>query len=86
MTRLPITPERMPVEASKAQIIYRSDEVHPRHQANCQWFFDHLGFPTAGPRLRAPPDQPMGRAAAQPCEWSYEPLGDALPLRDPLLG
>jgi len=34
MTRPPITPERMLGEASSARIIYRSDNVHPRHQAN----------------------------------------------------
>ncbi len=34
MARPPITPERMLGEANKGRIIYRSDEVHPRHQAN----------------------------------------------------
>lgn len=34
MTRPPITPERMLGEASGAQVIYRSDAIHPRHQAN----------------------------------------------------
>jgi len=34
MIQPPITPERMLGEASSAQIIYRSDIVHPRHQAN----------------------------------------------------
>ena len=34
MSRPPITPERMLRDASKAQIICRSDAVHPRHQAN----------------------------------------------------
>jgi hypothetical protein len=34
MIRSPITPERMLGEASSAQIIYRSDIVHPRHPAN----------------------------------------------------
>jgi hypothetical protein len=34
MTRPPITPERMLGQAATAQIIYRSDQVHPRHQAN----------------------------------------------------
>ena len=43
MTRPPITPERMLGEASSAQIIYRSDIVHPRHQANFR-VFDPLDF------------------------------------------
>jgi Putative transposase len=43
MTRPPITPERMLGEASKAQVIYRSDAVHPRHQANFR-VFDPLDF------------------------------------------
>jgi hypothetical protein len=43
MTRPPVTPERMLAEASKAQIIYRSDAVHPRHQANLR-VFDPLDF------------------------------------------
>ncbi len=43
MTRPPITPERMLGDASKAQIIYRSDAVHPRHQANFR-VFDPLDF------------------------------------------
>ncbi len=34
---------RMLGDASKAQIIYRSDAVHPRHQANCR-VFDPLDF------------------------------------------
>jgi hypothetical protein len=34
MTRPPITPERMLGGADKDRIIYRSDGVHPRHQAN----------------------------------------------------
>ncbi len=34
MIRPPITPERMLGEASKVQIIYRSDAVHPHHRAN----------------------------------------------------
>ena len=38
VTRPPITPERMLGEASKAQVIYRSDAVHPRHQANFRVF------------------------------------------------
>ena len=38
MIRPPITPERMLGEASKVQIIYRSDAVHPRHQANFRVF------------------------------------------------
>jgi len=43
MARPPITPERLLGEASKAQIIYRSDAVHPRHQANFR-VFDPLDF------------------------------------------
>jgi len=43
MTRPPITPERMLGEASSAQVIYRSDAVHPRHQANFR-VFDPLDF------------------------------------------
>jgi len=43
MTRPPITPERMLGEADKDQIIYRSDAVHPRHQANFR-VFDPLDF------------------------------------------
>jgi hypothetical protein len=43
MTRPPITPERMLGEASSAQVIYRSDIVHPRHQANFR-VFDPLDF------------------------------------------
>jgi hypothetical protein len=43
MTRPPITPERMLGEASKAQIIYRADAVHPRHQAYFR-VFDPLDF------------------------------------------
>jgi hypothetical protein len=38
MARPPITPERMLGEASQAQVIYRSDAVHPRHQANFRVF------------------------------------------------
>ena len=38
MTRPPITPERMLAEASSARVIYRSDIVHPRHQANFRVF------------------------------------------------
>jgi len=34
MTRPPISPDRMLGEASNARVIYRSDAVHPRHQAN----------------------------------------------------
>jgi hypothetical protein len=43
MTRPPITPERIFGEADKDQIIYRSDAVHPRHQANFR-VFDPLDF------------------------------------------
>ena len=43
MIRPPITPERMLGEASSAQIIYRSDIVHPRHHANFR-VFDPLDF------------------------------------------
>jgi hypothetical protein len=186
MTRPPITPERMLGEAGTARVIYRSDIVHPRHQANFRvfdpvdflaevsahipdahekttlfygWYsnrtrgyrkqhgllgkaeraepvpnetrvplevrrswarlirqvyevdpllcpqcggtmkviavierpavvrqiLDHLGFPTAAPSLRAPPDPLDALAAQQPREWSYEPLFDDLPLPDPLL-
>jgi len=38
MVRPPVTPERMLGEANPAQIIYRSDAVHPRHQANFRVF------------------------------------------------
>jgi len=34
MPRPPLTSARMLGEASRAQVIYRSDIVHPRHQAN----------------------------------------------------
>jgi len=37
---------------------------------------DHLGLPSAGPQLRAPPDSPDPLAAQQPREWTYEPLFD----------
>ncbi len=43
MVRPPITPERMLGEANQRQIIYRSDAVHPRHQANFR-VFDPLDF------------------------------------------
>ena len=43
MTRPPITPERMLGEASSAQLIYRSDAVHPHHRANLR-VFDPLDF------------------------------------------
>jgi hypothetical protein len=43
MIRPPITPERMLGGASSAQVIYRSDAVHPRHQANFR-VFDPLDF------------------------------------------
>jgi hypothetical protein len=43
MVRPPITPERMLGEANKDHIIYRSDAVHPRHQANFR-VFDPLDF------------------------------------------
>ncbi len=39
----PITPERILGEASKTRIIYRSDGVHPRRQANFR-VFDALDF------------------------------------------
>lgn len=34
MTRPPMTPERMLGEARSAQVIYGSEGIHPRHQAN----------------------------------------------------
>jgi len=34
MARHPITPEPILGKASSAQVIYRSDIVHPPHQAN----------------------------------------------------
>jgi len=43
MTRPPITPERMLGEVGNARVIYRSDIVHPRHQANFR-VFDPLDF------------------------------------------
>jgi hypothetical protein len=43
MARPPITPERMLGETSGPRIIYRSDAVHPRHQANFR-VFDPLDF------------------------------------------
>jgi hypothetical protein len=43
MTRPPITPERMLGEADRDQIIYRSETVHPRHQANFR-VFESLDF------------------------------------------
>ena len=43
MTRPPITPERMLGEAGTARVIYRSDTVHPRHQANFR-VFDPVDF------------------------------------------
>ena len=39
----PITLERMLGEASSAQVIYRSEAVHPRHQANFR-VFEPLDF------------------------------------------
>ena len=192
MVRPPITPERMLGEANQARIIYRSDAIHPRHQANFRvfepvdflaevsahipdphekttifygWYsnrtrgyrkrhgllgdappiaspperaapaslaarrswarlirqvyevdplvcarcggtmkiialierpavirqiLDHLGLSNLGlstvtPGLRAPPDAPDGLAAAQPREWSYEPVLDDLPIPDPVM-
>jgi hypothetical protein len=55
MTRPPITPQRMLGEASKTQIIYRSDAVHPRHHANFRVFapLDFLAEVSAcGGRMR----------------------------------
>jgi hypothetical protein len=49
MTQPPITPERMLGEANRAQLIYRSNAVHPRHQAN----FRSAELATK-PRLRSP--------------------------------
>ena len=43
MARPPITPERILGEADQDRIIYRSDAVHPRHQANFR-AFDPLDF------------------------------------------
>jgi transposase-like protein len=43
MARPPITPERMLGDADKQQVIYRSDAIHPRHQANFR-VFDPLDF------------------------------------------
>jgi len=43
MTRPPLSPDRMLGEASNARVIYRSDAVHPRHQANFR-VFDPLDF------------------------------------------
>ena len=43
MTRPPLNPDRMLGEASNARAIYRSDAVHPRHQANFR-VFDPLDF------------------------------------------
>jgi len=43
MARPPLTPERMLGEGSKGQVIYRSDNVHPRHHANFR-VFDPLDF------------------------------------------
>ncbi len=43
MARPPITPERMLGEGDKDRVIYRSDAVHPRHQANFR-VFDPLDF------------------------------------------
>jgi len=43
MVRPPITPERMLGEGGNERIIYRSDAVHPRHQANFR-VFDPLEF------------------------------------------
>ena len=43
MARPPVTPERMLGGADKDQIIYRSDAVHPRQQANFR-VFDPLDF------------------------------------------
>jgi len=43
MARPPITPERMLGEVNTAQVIYRSDAVHPHHQANFR-VFDPLDF------------------------------------------
>jgi hypothetical protein len=47
MTRPPITPERMLGDASTAQLIFRSDIVHLRHQANFR-VFDPLDFLAEG--------------------------------------
>ena len=43
MTPPPITPKRMLGEAGSSQVIYRSEAVHPRHQANFR-VFDPLDF------------------------------------------
>lgn len=43
MSRPPLTPERMLGEANNAQIVYRSDAVHPCHRANFR-VFNPLNF------------------------------------------
>ena len=44
MVRAPITPKRMLGEANQVKIIYPSDAIHPRHQANLR-VFDARDFP-----------------------------------------
>ncbi len=47
---------------------------------------DHLGLPTAAPRLRAPPDPPDNLAADPARDWVYEPYLVDPAARDPRLG
>jgi hypothetical protein len=42
----------------------------------------HLGLPSGGSSLRAPPDQTNDLAGDQPHEWSYDRLFDDLPIPD----
>ena len=59
MTRPPLTPDRMPGEAGRAQVIYRSDIVHPRHQGNFR-VFDPLDFlAEVGARIPDPHEKTM---------------------------
>ncbi len=44
---------------------------------------DHLGLPTGGASLRAPPDQTKGLPGDHTREWSYEPVVDDPPGPDP---
>ncbi len=64
MTRPPLTPERIVGGASSAQVIYRSEAVHPRHQANFRvfdpWTSSPRSAPTSPMLTRRPPSSTAG--------------------------
>jgi len=70
MTQPPITPDRMLGEASRAQVIYRSGIVHPRHQANFR-VFDPLDFlAEVSAQIPDPPCLPAGRCSYRRGRWT----------------